>query len=429
MVSDRSTHGERVTPRTSPRVARMSPATALEIQWRTLRTSIDRLSKTPERQVILLTLVTALATGCSLLLSWKLWLSTRLFPLSPVADYFPTVPYPVDYVWLLSLLALLAAISFLPRSRGLILIFLCFALLLSLLDQTRWQPWFYQYLFMLASVCFLAWKRTEVASSRVALNACRLIVVSIYLWSGLQKLNVTFVRETWPDMASFLPGFWQDVANHVPPFLILIIPLVEIAIGFGLLTRRFRSGAVIVATATHVGILILLVVSGENIVVWPWNAAMVLFVWTLFWRDRETTSRNVIAGQKFFHGLVLILFGVMPAFNFVDLWDSYLSSALYSGNTHQAVIYVSESVIARLPASIHPHIWRETKPFFLDINRWAYDELHVPVYPEPRVYRHITRQICQYAEGDSNIELRIKGRPDTLSGRRGSKYFDCDHLY
>jgi len=394
-----------------------------------LRTSIDGLSKAPERQVILLTLVTVLATGCSFLLSWKLWLSTRLFPLSPVGDYLPTVPYPVDYIWFLSLLALLAAISFLPRSRRLIFIFLCMALLLSLLDQTRWQPWFYQYLFMLAAVGSLAWKRTEAASNRIALNACRLIIVSIYLWSGLQKLNVTFVRETWPDMASFLSRFWQDVAHNIPPFLILIIPLVEIGIALGLLTRRFRNGAVIVATATHVGILILLVVSGENIVVWPWNAAMVLFVWILFWQDKETTSRSVIAGKKPFHRLILILFGVMPAFSFIDLWDSYLSSALYSGNTHQAVIYVSESVMARLPMSIHPHIWQETKPFFLDINRWAYGELHVPIYPEPRVYRHITRQICQYAEADSNIELRIKGRPDPLTGRRGSQDFDCDHLY
>jgi hypothetical protein len=393
------------------------------------RHSFSGLNTAPERQVALLNRLTALAIACSLLLSWKLWISSRLFPLAPVSNYLPAIPYPFDYIWFLSLLALVAAISFVSRPRKLILGFLGLAVLLSLWDQTRWQPWFYQYLFMLAAVGFLAWKETDAASSRVALNPCRLIVVSIHLWSGLQKLNVTFVRETWPDMASFLPRFWQDVANNVPPFLILIIPLVEIAIGLGLLTRRFRNGAVIVATATHVGILILLVVSSENIVVWPWNAAMVLFVWILFWQDKETTFRSVIAGKKPFHRLVLILFGVMPAFSFIDIWDSYPSSALYSGNTHQAVIYVSESVIARLPASIHPHIWQETKPFFLDINRWAYGELHVPVYPEPRVYRHITKQICQYAEPDSNIELRIKERPDPLTGRRGSQYYDCDHLY
>jgi hypothetical protein len=370
-----------------------------------------------------------LAIAGSLLLSWKLWISSRLFPLAPVSNSLPAIPYPVDYIWFLSLLALLAAISFVSRPRKLILVFLGLAVLLSLWDQTRWQPWFYQYLFMLAAVGLFAWKKPEAANNRAALDACRLIVVSTYLWSGVQKLNVTFVRETWPDMAGFLPSSWQSAVNQVPSFLILVIPFMEILIGLGLLSRRFRNGAVMLAAATHVAILMLLVVSGENIVVWPWNIAMVLFVWILFWQDKETTARRILVGKKAFHTLVLILFGVLPSLSFVDLWDSYLSSALYSGNTYQAAIYMSPSVMARLPAAIHPHIWQRSKPFFLDINRWGYGELHVPVYPEPRVYRHITKQICQYAETDSNIELRIKERPDPLTGRRGSQYYDCDHLY
>src|SRR2546421_907284 len=169
------------------------------------------LSKTQERQVALLVRLTAAAMGCSFLLSWKLWLSSRLFPLAPVGNCLPEIPYPIDYIWFLSLLALLAVISFLPRPRKLVLIFVCLAALLSLWDQTRWQPWFYQYLFMLAAVGLLAWKENEAASNRAALDACRLIVVSIYLWSGVEKVNVTFVRKTWPDMAAFLPSSSQAI--------------------------------------------------------------------------------------------------------------------------------------------------------------------------------------------------------------------------
>ncbi|HKY44373.1 MAG TPA: hypothetical protein VJM50_14900, partial [Pyrinomonadaceae bacterium] len=68
--------------------------------------------------------------------------------------------------------------------------------LLSLFDQTRWQPWFYQLIFMLLGLGLFAWKRPERKNNAVALNVCRLIILCTYFWSGLQKLNVTFIRET-----------------------------------------------------------------------------------------------------------------------------------------------------------------------------------------------------------------------------------------
>lgn len=392
-----------------------------------LPAQLSNLSTTPERQLTLLVRLTAAAVGCSFLISWKLWLSSRLFPLAPVSNYLPEIPYPFDYIWFLSLLALLAVISFLPRPRKIVLIFVCFAALLSLWDQTRWQPWFYQYLFMLAVIGTLAWRKTETSRNRIALHVCRLIVVATYFWTGFQKLNITFVRETWPDMAAFLPGFWQSVAQRVPSFLILVIPLVEVLIGFGLLSRRFRNRTLLLATATHAAILMLLFLTGENVVVWPWNAAMVLFVWILFWQDNETTGRRIVAGKNPFHILVLILFAILPSLSLAGLWDSFLSSSIYSGNTYQAAIYLGPTLLARLPAAIHPHVWQKSEPFFLDINRWAYAELRVPVYPEPRVFRQVAKRICKYAEGE-RLSLWIKQKPHPLTGSFESEYYDCESL-
>jgi hypothetical protein len=172
---------------------------------------------------------------------------------------------------------------------------------------------------------------------------------------------------------------------------------------------------------------LVLVLSGENIVVWPWNIAMALFVWILFWQDKETTARRIIVGKSAFHLLVLVLFGLLPSLSFVDLWDSYLSGALYSGNTCATAIYLSPAVMARLPPAIHPHIWQKSEPFFLDINRWAYSELNVPAYPEPRVYRQVTKLICKFAEG-GKISLWIKGKPNPFTGSFASEYYDCESL-
>jgi hypothetical protein len=393
-----------------------------------LRTAIKKFSVEPDWKLTWLKVTIALALNCGFVLSWRLWVSSGLFPLSPVNDSWPAIPFPLDYIWFLLLLGLLLSVIITAQPRKPILAFLALAVLLSLWDQMRWQPWFYQYLFMLAALGFYAWKKPEIKNNQAALNSCRLIIVCTYFWSGVQKLNVNFFRETWPDMSGSLPGLLRTAVKSLPSFLILIIPLLEITIGLGLLTRKYRNVSVILVITTHIFILTLLISSGENTVVWPWNIAMVLLVSILFRQDMETSPRKILAAKNAFHALVLILFGMLPAFSLIGLWDSYLSSALYSGNTDQAVIYVSPAVIAHLPRVLHPYIRQSAEPFFLDINRWAYGELNVPVYPEPRVYKRVAEQICRSAANSSDIKLRIKEKPNPFTGLRESQYYDCNHL-
>jgi len=375
-----------------------------------------------------LTVVIPIAFASGFLLSWHLWLSSRIFPASPVAHFLPSIPHPLYTIWLFLMLGLLTAIAFVGRSQRLILTFLLLAGLLSLWDQTRWQPWFYQFFLMLAAIGVYGWKKPEGQYQSAVLNICRLIVAMTYVWSGLQKLNATFVLETWPDMAGPLLRVLPKLASRTPPALILIIPTLEVLTGIGLITLRFRNYAVVAAIATHAVVLTLLISSGENQVVWPWNIAMVLFVWILFWRDKATLAREILRPRNGLHAVVLLLVAILPVLSFADLWDSYLSAALYSGNTDQAVIVVSPAVVDRLPAEMHDDIWTKSKPFFLDINRWSYSELHVPVYPEPRVYRRVAEEICKYGDNSPEIKLLIKEKPDILTGQRRSEYYDCEHL-
>jgi hypothetical protein len=368
----------------------------------------------------------ALASG--LVLSWRLWISSRLFPLAPFIRNLPTIPFPFDYIWFALILGLLAGICFRARPRLLVIAFLVLAGLLCLFDQMRWQPWFYQYLFMLAALGFYAWKEPAVKNNRAALNVCALMIVSIYFWSGVQKLNASFLTEVWPDVAEPLLRFLPRGAKSLSPFTGLIVPLLEICVGLGLLTRKFRNASVILAITTHAVILTLLISTGENTVVWPWNIAMGLMVLILFWQNRETRARQILVPKRVFHTLVLVLFGVLPVLSLFGLWDSYLSSALYSGNNYRAVIYVNRSAIDRLPVVLYPHIWQRTEPWFLDMNRWAYDGLNVPIYPEPRVFRTVTRQVCTYVASPSDIKLGIKAKPNLFTALRETSYYDCNHL-
>jgi len=329
----------------------------------------------------------------------------------------------------LLLLGCLVASAIAAQPRTLLLTGCALVVVLSLLDQMRWQPWVYQYLCMLTALGLYAGKTPAGTHQRAALTICRLIVVATYFWSGVHKLNATFVRKTWPDLASAVLRLLPSAVQQLPPVVWLSIPLLEMGVGLGLLARPSRPAAVLLGLVTHLVVLTCLLASGKNWVVWPWNLAMAGCVVTLFWHDRDTTPRTLLRPQNAFHTLILLLFGVLPALSLLDRWDAYLSSALYSGDTHQAVIYVSPAIMARLPVPIQPYIWQGTTPFFVDLHRWAYGELHVPLYPEPRVYRSITAQLCASVGNAAEIKLRITTRPHLLTGRRASEYYDCQHLH
>jgi energy-coupling factor transporter transmembrane protein EcfT len=66
------------------------------------------------------------------------------------------IPLPLDRLWLILLLPLLVAIVLARRPRGYIIAFVL-AILLSFIDQSRWQRWFYQFLFMLGALTPCPW--------------------------------------------------------------------------------------------------------------------------------------------------------------------------------------------------------------------------------------------------------------------------------
>src|SRR6202035_2869918 len=92
---------------------------------------------------------------------------------------------------------------------------------------------------------------------------------------------------------------------------------------------------------------------------------------------------------------MLIVFAIMPFLSFFNLWDSYLSSALYSGNLTEATIYVGDEGRESLPASINAYLVH-TSPNtnVLNIQRWAIEDLKVLPYPETRAYKAIARSVC-----------------------------------
>lgn len=366
-----------------------------------------------------------------LLLSVKLWTDGRFFPLAPILDDFLIVSPPVETILFIILLGLLAAIFIFPKPKKLIFSALVVAAIFAFFDQMRWQPWFYQYFFMLATLGLFSWNYADTEKRQAVLNTNRLVVASIYFFSGLQKVNPAFMdgQSLWiiEPVAKFFP-----ISLHI--FMLSldkIIPFLEMGIGIGLLTKKCRKYFVILALLMHIFILFILGPLGYNwnSIVWPWNIAMGFFVVILFWRTDNFSFRDIFWVKNFpLQKVIFVLFGFMPVLSFFNLWDSYLSSTLYSRNTNSAQIYISDSVKKKMPIEVQRYTSQagenvNTLHFF----NWSLDELNVPTYPETRVYKDIARSICKYADKNNDVILVVNGKP-TLFNEGHRSIYNCHDL-
>jgi hypothetical protein len=366
-----------------------------------------------------------------LLLSTKLWTSERLFPRAPILNNFPTPPPHLETILFLFLMWCLAATLISPRPQKFIFFVLSLGAIFVFFDQMRLQPWFYQYLFMLAVLGLFSWNHFDTEKRQAALNTLRLIVASIYFFSGLQKINPVFITGVFPWLI-------EPIAKLFPaPFRIsllsagVIIPFLEMGIGIGLLFPKSRNYAVYFALLMHSFILFTLGPLGHNwnSVVWPWNIAMSLFVVILFWKTENFSFKDVLGVKNFpFQRIVLLLFAIMPIFSFFNFWDSYPSFALYAGNTSKAQIYISASVKERLPQKLQRYaLLNGVKAYRLDFSNWSFDELNVPPYPETRIYKAIARNICRYAQNPFDVVLIIHAKQNAINPGAKSTHY-CSEL-
>jgi hypothetical protein len=365
----------------------------------------------------------AFATG--LLLAPRLFLATRSYPRAPVLDGWPLLVAPFDVLALGALLAALGGVALVPRPRGWAAAAAVLAVVLAVEDQSRWQPWFYQYTIMLAVLAV-----ARDADDTMA--AWRAVLAGLYLWGGIQKLNSTFATHVFPWLVEPLTRVLPAALDGILLGGWMIVPALEIAVAAALLVPRLRNAAVAAAIAIHVVVLGLLgpLGHGSNAVVWPWNAALAALVALLFWNGGDAAGLRVVTPRRLgAHAAALVLFLILPALSVVGRWDAYLSGALYSGNLNVAALSVTEDVAARLPEPARRHVTRNRAGAnVLDVWEWSMSELGVPSYPEDRVFRVIARDVCRLAGDPADVALVVFGRPDTLTGHRQSTRRDCAAL-
>lgn len=376
---------------------------------------LSSITLTPFQRISYTRMAVVLGFAAGFLLSHRLWISSRSYPLIPIIPGLHPIPFPLDYVCAGLLFFLLWSIGFTSKPRPFIVSFAGLLVFLALFDQTRWQPWVYLYLFLLLALACFSWKQDDIRGQENALNICRLLVGTTYFYSGLQKMNFHFAAVGVISMLG--PRAARLPMLHVWPW---IMAAIEMGIASGLLTRRYRNIAVVTAFGMHVFILFSNIIVHEwNSVIWPWNITMMALLTLLFWNADfsfvEAVWRNPMPLQK----VVLVFFGILPFFSFFGWWDSYLSASLYSANVPEARVFFRGKVKDDLPGRIQNYVQvLPAATYMLDVEKWSLGELNVPPYPALRVYRAVGAEVCKYADNSPDIVFWTQDKDTWLTKGR-----------
>ena len=327
------------------------------------------------------------------IIGWRMFTAYRLFPTAPVFESLDQLPRIVHLIVFLLSLLFIGLTFFFPKNKFILAGLLVTETLSCLPDQNRWQPWEYQCIFIV--FVFLV-NRNRQAS---IIPLFTFILASTYFYSGCNKLNEGFLENVWVQM--FLRSFLKIPATVArQPWLYYcgcLLALFELLGGLGLLFLKTQKTAAKALILMHLFVLVLLGPFGlnYNAVIWPWNVAMIGYLYIIFLYKNE---RTVIFKPPFggWNKLVFVCWGILPLLGLFGYWDGFLSSSIYSGKSPRMVICIRDT--SKCP---------ELKPFYnasqiqlcgdgstgINLQTWGLAETNMILNPELRVLKQTKKKL------------------------------------
>lgn len=353
-------------------------------------------------------------------LSLKLWLSNRYFPLVPIFNFIPSLQAPFDSILLFSFILSSLLQIFMPNIKAAKWLFWISAGILIITDINRIQPWFYLYLLIIGISDF-------IVSVNDKYRFLKILFSSVYFYSGWHKLNPSYFDFVidW-----FIQPFYTE-KNFIYSTLFAagsLIPLVEIACAIALLSGKYVKQAVYTIILIHVLILISTGPLGHNYnnVIWPWNIFMPVSLFLLFYNSEKenlflNTKSYVKEKNKKSIFLLYILF--VPFLNSFNLWPSYMSWNLFSGNTENARMYLGEKVSSYFSPAFDDIIKDcYDAPYTINPKKWALKEMNVPPFPEKTVWHKCHSYLLEFTGNPNEVILTIQPKTSILGQKNALTY-------
>jgi hypothetical protein len=310
------------------------------------------------------------------------------------------------------LLLLLAGIIVFPAKGLMKWSMLSVLAILVGMDLHRLQVWVWFY--FLWFLCF----------DQLDLKGFRYLAGAMYLWTGLNKINLHFFQEVCPEL---LEGF--GLTGDMLAICLGIVSIsVEIVIGFSLLIGLRKKWLLYAIIFLHAGILCILVFGlAWNWVVIPWNLALPVAAWLLL-KDEEKSDQFSGVNQqaasvggnelvleesreeKFAVGLNLKMlipekrgFGlyggiglaiIAPVFHFFGWWPYALSWMMYSG-LQPEITYAYTPLASRpCPQDVKNLVFEIDGEGFIALQDWTFAECSVPPYVSQAAFARMSADWC-----------------------------------
>ena len=247
----------------------------------------------------------------------------------------------------------------------------------------------------------------------------RWIVISIYVYSAISKLDYQFIHtvgaemlDSWCEKIGLDATVWS---NSIRNWVVFSIPLTELLIGVGLMIPRVRGLAFVGAILMHLALLSALVgnVDGPGVLIWNvFSVIQAIFLFGQSLKSKKTTEdatmhlideseSNLVSTNRHPSGyrmgavatavsMFVLMFPLTEPFGICDHW---LAWQVYAPRTSRARI---QKVVKNSSMWNHIGIWSESA-------------LQVPVYPQAR----FQLAVAMAAQGKFP---RAAGRPVEVSG-------------
>ncbi len=389
----------------------------------------------PDSRIEWVKRIIGLAFLCQVFISTELWHGVeRLYPLIPAfgtegMGWSASMQKVLFYMLIMSSLSLVLI-------RNITWTVSSFLLILSLLfieDITRVQAWSYQYFLMLIIVLLDVFHKNRKAT----ILALQWALIFIYFWAGIQKLNIHFELLVYPWLMTAY-DFIEPLSKTT--WLAYVVASFEILLGIGLFFEKTRKITLILAILFHGFILFLLIGLEWNVIVYPWNIAMVGLLLVLFLDIKffkhvpQISSKSMLTNLKWkaLLPLVFIFFmlDVTPFLNQFGLWSDHLSLKMYTGDSVDARLHLSAKDASCVPEALidEMRIGEETNEMLVSVDDWAFQELQVPSFGSDNGFKKAALMYCNCAKDKSVTSIDIY-HYQRWKKKKTVKRFTCQELY
>jgi hypothetical protein len=148
-------------------------------------------------------------------------------------------------------------------------------------------------------------------------------------------------------------------------------------------------------------------------VVWPWNLAMIAWVYFLFYKNNDVLIIvNQSVKEKIISITLIILVFINPFLHYFNAWDEQLSFKMYAGDCMEATLYVEPRDSEVLPEFIREEIYVPAQDSLSDkirvvLDDWAFAELHVPPYYNTFAVNSVVHQYCEKVEFKNKCGIEL----------------------